>query len=147
MLADGGSLALADALPPYFISGGCLAAVIVLLLQAWRMLCRRSFTLADALPPWSCYSVDASAPFRASCLLSLGIFGGSISSLCKFSSPGGLCLGGKFGVSSLFVLLLLCSWLRPFVCLSVLFFSVSLSLVLCALVLVKLCLTASRLCL
>jgi len=75
------------------------------LLRVWRMLCRYSSTLADALLPLSCYSVDASPPSCASCLLSLGIFDDSI--LCRSYSSGGLCLGGLFGVSSPSVLLLL----------------------------------------
>ena len=75
------------------------------LLRVWRMLCRCSSTLTDALPSWSCYSVDALPPSCASFLLSLGIFGDSI--LCRSCSSGGLCLGGLFGVSSPSVLLLL----------------------------------------
>ena len=93
------------------------------LLRVWRMLCRCSSTLADALPSWSCYSVDASPPSLASCLLSLGIIGDNI--LCRSCSLGGLCLGGLFGVSSLSMLLLLSaccvSGYGRFVCSSVLF--------------------------
>ena len=63
-------------------SGGCFAVVVVL--------------FGGCFPP-----------FCASSLLSLGIFGDSLSSSCKFSSSGGLCLSGKIRVSSSFVLLLL----------------------------------------
>ena len=66
---------LADALPPFFFSGGCFAAVVVLFGR--------------------CFATDL--VLRA---CSLGIFGDSISSLCKFSSSGGICLGGGFGVPS-----------------------------------------------
>jgi len=118
-------------------------------LRVWRMLCRFSSTLADVLPLWSCYSVDVWPPSRASCLLSLGIFGDSIS--CKSCSSGGLCLGGLFGVSSPFVLFLLSPVLLvataiSYVCLYF-FFSVSLSLVLRVLVLAKSCFAAISLCL
>jgi len=93
------------------------------LLRVWRMLCRCSSTLADALPPWSCYSVDASPPSHALCLLSLGIFGDSI--LCGSCSSGGLYLGGLFGVSSPSVLLLMSAYCVSgycrFVCSSVFF--------------------------
>ena len=99
------SCCLVDALPP------CV-------LRAWRMLCHRSSTLADPLPLWSCFSVDGSPPFHASCLLSLGIFGYILSSWCKFSSSGGLCLSGKIRVSSSSVLLLLsvCSIMATVAC-------------------------------
>jgi hypothetical protein len=103
------------------------------------MLCRCSY--ADALPPWLCFSVDASPSFRASCLLSLLIFGDSLSSLCRFSSSGGLCLGSRIGVPSSSVLLLLSvRCVRGYGCLFDLFFGVSL---LCDLVLVKLYLATS----
>ena len=42
----------------------------VAMFHLWRMLCRRSSSLADALPPWSYFSVDASPLIGASCLLS-----------------------------------------------------------------------------
>ena len=91
MFAFGGSLARTNALPLcnvwWMLCHWCL-------LRAWQTLCHRSSTLVDALPSWSCYSVDASPPFCSSCLLTLSIFGNSISSLCKFTSSGGLCLSG-----------------------------------------------------
>ena len=102
----------------------CDVCFCLQMVDRWRMRCRRTLvdafppvvisSLADALPPffyalllWSCFSVDALPPFCASALLSLGIFGDSLSSSCKFSSSGGLCLSGKIRVSSSFVLLLL----------------------------------------
>ena len=62
------------------------------------MLCRHSSTLADALPPWLCYSIDVWPPSRASCLLSLASLATIF--LCRSSSSGGFCLGGLCGESS-----------------------------------------------
>jgi hypothetical protein len=45
----------------FFKFGGCFPAV--------------SSSQTDALPPWLCYLVDTSPPFRVSCLPSLNIFG------------------------------------------------------------------------
>lgn len=119
------------------------------LLRVWRMLCRYYFTLADALPPWPRYSVDASPPSRGSCLFSLGIFGDRF--LCRSCSSDGFCVGWLVWrvLPSVLLLLSICcvsGYGRLCVCLYF-FFSVSLSLVFCVLVLVNLCLAASKLCL
>ena len=87
------------------------------LLRVWQMLCCFFSTLADVLPSWSCYSVDAWPPSRASCSLSLGIFGDS--TLCW--SCGWICL--ECPPPQCFFLLSTCcvSGYSCFMCLSVFF--------------------------
>jgi len=107
------SSSLADALPTFLYSGGCFAAVVML------------FDGCFATVSW---------------LLSFGFFGDSISYLCRFDRQV-WCI-----TPSVFLLLsvcCVCSSGRLRVCLFVLFFNVSLCLVLCALVLIKLCLATS----
>ena len=113
------------------------------LLRVWQMLCCFFSTLADVLPSWSCYSADAWPPSRASCSLSLGIFGDS--TLCW--SCGWICLECPppqcfFCCPPVVLVATAVSCVHLYS-----FFSVSLSLVLCALVLAKFCLAAISLCL
>ena len=119
------------------------------LLRVWRMLCRYFSTLADTLPPWSCYLVDASPPSRASSLLSLA----SLATI--------FCAGPALRVAFVWVACVesppppcfLCCLpvvlVATAVCVLVCTFSsvFLLSLVLCVLVLAKSCLAAKSLCL
>jgi len=94
---------LAHALPSYVVVlfGRCFATCVYFKLGGC------SSTLADALPLWSCFSVDAFHHFVLhpySPLASLAI----VYPLRASSAlSGGLCLSGKIRVSSSFVLLLL----------------------------------------
>jgi len=102
------------------------------------------FSLADALLPWSCCSVTASPQFHALCLLSLDIFSNSLSSI-QVQLFGWPLFGWRvWGVLPLLLaaIFIIVVFSRLCVC----FFSISLLLVICVLLLVKLCLTALRLC-
>lgn len=119
------------------------------MLIGW-ILCHRWLVRADTLPPWSCYSVDV---FATVLYFGLALFrhlwGRCISFACSALRVALLGWRGR-ECPPPFVLLLLsvccgCCFDRlPAVSLVVLFFSVSLFLVLCALVLAKSYLAASR---
>ena len=168
VIADGGnqSLRLFRSLQ----SGGCFAALLVevhlggcfaISTLFGRMFCRRGLR-------WSCLSVDALPPllawadalplwffFTLADALPLGILV-LRRRLCNhsvlaflFAGFGCSCGVGFFGWVERVVLSVLLAAVCVVVCsrLCLCFFSVSLFLVLCALVLVKLCLAASSLCL
>ena len=74
------------------------------------MLCRHSSTLADALPLWLCYLVDASPPFRCAC-----------SPLAPFATVYPLCAGSALRVAFGWVARLECPPPPCFCCSSVVF--------------------------
>ena len=109
LLADGGSLALADALP---LCSCCLVDALPPMVTS---------SLADALPPFLLWRILC----RRGCAFWWMLFyrlllRGCDSTLCRSCSSGGYCSGVLFGGSP-FMLLLLCPRLRPFVSLFVLF--------------------------
>ena len=109
LLADGGSLALADALP---LCSCCLVDALPPMVTS---------SLADALPPFLLWRIlcRRGCAFRWMLFYRL-LLRGCDSTLCKSCSSGGHCSGVLFGGSP-FMLLLLCPRLRPFVSLFVLF--------------------------
>jgi len=103
LLADGGSLALADALPPYSCSlvdalppvvTSSLADALPLFLYAGGYFAAVVVLFGGCFATVSCFK-----------LALLGIFGDNF--LCRSSSSGGFCLGGLCGESSPSVLPLL----------------------------------------
>ena len=109
LLADGGSLALADALP---LCSCCLVDALPPV---------GTSSLADALPPFLLWRIlcRCGCAFRWMLFYRL-LLRGCDSTLCRSCSSGGYCSGVLFGGSP-FMLLLLCPRLRPFVSLFVLF--------------------------
>jgi len=96
LLADGGSLALADALPPYSCSlvdalppvvTSSLADALPLFLYAGGYFAAVVVLFGGCFATVSCFK-----------LALLGIFGDNF--LCRSSSSGGFCLGGLCGESS-----------------------------------------------